>query len=524
MVNLIDRLFIQPPIWRVFGFALIVKLFLALSIPITGDEAYWVFWGRELRWGYYCHPPMVGWVSYFLMRISDALLLLRLPAVFCTLIIAAFLYRLLLDYDRPRAKIFTAIFLLSPLNLLFVIISTDTFVVFFLFLAAAALFRSQKGKNTYAFCFLSGICLGLAGLSKYFAFLLGFAFLIYYLYLMITQKESFLQVICKLMMIGLGFIPLILPNIIWNYYNGWPNIMFNLYNRNVDMSFSVMTALVFVAVNIYLMTPYLAAVFLMNSKKVFRNFLQGSFQPIYFSYFIPIFVLFLLSFSRSIGLHWPLSFYMLFFLMIFDAFRHVDEKKLTKILRSVFYFSLAHLVVVSLVLGGKEIILSNFKFKKPKQPATIAMVIYPEALVQIFKDKNIVAGSFQLATESYSSASVLAYFLKKEVIVFGRGTYHGRHHDVTTDFRKLNGKNILIFRRGRLSEDQIAFYRQFFKKIKIITRQIKNAEYPLVLGYDFNYPLYAKIVLCQIKERYYNIPDYLPYKQTFLDRYNLDCE
>jgi hypothetical protein len=524
MAKFIDRLFLHLPLWWFFGLALIIKLILAFTIPITGDEAYWAFCGRELHWGYYCHPPMVVWVLYFLMKISDALFLLRLPAVACTLIIAVLIYRILRNYDSSRARIFTTIFLLSPLNLFFVIISTDTFVVFFLFLAVAALFKSRETKHTDFYCFLSGVFLGLAALSKYFVFLMVLAFCVYYLYLWMAQKESLGSLSRKLIMTALGFIPLIMPNIIWNYCNGWPNIMFNVYNRNVHMTFSVATALTFMAINIYLMTPHLAVVFFRNVKAVYRNFLQSSFQPIYFAYFTPILALLFLSFFRPIGLHWPLAFYMIFFLMIFDVFKHLDDQKLLKILRTVLYFSLAHLVVAAVVLAGREMMLDRFKFKNPKHTATIAMVVYPEQVVGLLKDEIIAKGDFQLATEGYSSASLLEYFLKKDVIVFGRGHYHGRHHDVTTDFRKLDGKNILIFRRGVISEDKIAFYRQFFNEVKIITLEIKNATYPVVLGYGFKYPHYAQTVLCQIKKRYYNIPDYLPYKKTFLDRYELDCD
>jgi len=176
MVNVINRFFIQLPIWWIFGFVLIVKFLLAFTIPITGDEAYWAFWGRELHWGYYCHPPMVGWLLYFLMKISDSLFILRLPPVLITIIIAGFIYKILLDFDKSKAKIFTTIFLLSPINLLFVIVSTDTAVVFFLFFAALCLFKSQQDKSPYFFCFLSGFFFGPGSTFKIFYISIGFFF------------------------------------------------------------------------------------------------------------------------------------------------------------------------------------------------------------------------------------------------------------------------------------------------------------------------------------------------------------
>lgn len=34
-----------------------------LLLPITADEAYYFSWGKELAWGYFDHPPLVGWLT-----------------------------------------------------------------------------------------------------------------------------------------------------------------------------------------------------------------------------------------------------------------------------------------------------------------------------------------------------------------------------------------------------------------------------------------------------------------------------
>ena len=40
---------------------LVFRFWLAAAFPITGDEAYFIWWGWMPDWGFYDHPPMIGW-------------------------------------------------------------------------------------------------------------------------------------------------------------------------------------------------------------------------------------------------------------------------------------------------------------------------------------------------------------------------------------------------------------------------------------------------------------------------------
>ena len=50
---------------RLFAALLVLTLtfrfWLGAAFPITGDEAYFVWWGWMPAWGFYDHPPMIGW-------------------------------------------------------------------------------------------------------------------------------------------------------------------------------------------------------------------------------------------------------------------------------------------------------------------------------------------------------------------------------------------------------------------------------------------------------------------------------
>jgi hypothetical protein len=44
---------------------------------------------------------------------------------------------------------------------------------------------------------------------------------------------------------------------------------------------------------------------------------------------------------------------------------------------------------------------------------------------------------------------------------------------------------------------------------------VRGATYYLVLGYDFDYPVYRDMVLRPIKDKYYRIPAYLPHAPCY---------
>ena len=72
--------------------ALLIKLVIAALLPMTGDEAYFVLWGRQLDYGYYDHPPMAGWMTGLMLQLSEHPVIIRMPGIATELLIALGLY------------------------------------------------------------------------------------------------------------------------------------------------------------------------------------------------------------------------------------------------------------------------------------------------------------------------------------------------------------------------------------------------------------------------------------------------
>ena len=233
-------------------FSTVIKIGLALSLPLTSDEAYFFIWGKYLDYGYYEHPPMVGWLIHFLLYIGDTRFILRLPTIFFGIIIGLGLYQFLKKTDKNKAQWIAVLFWISPFNLLNVIITNDTPLVLFTFLSGLFFFFGfGVEKKSIIYFLFSGIFLGLAFTSKYFAVLLAVAFLGYVL-LFRRNRKGIKGIVWSL----LPAVFFVLLNLYWNYTHCWDNIVFNFFVRHQNpFQFSPINFVLFLAGQIYLITP-----------------------------------------------------------------------------------------------------------------------------------------------------------------------------------------------------------------------------------------------------------------------------
>ncbi|GHV59010.1 hypothetical protein FACS1894103_1560 [Campylobacterota bacterium] len=484
-------------------------MLLAYIIPLTGDEAYFAVWGQNPALGYYDHPPMVGWILFLLQQINSSVFFIRLPAVIFSSLIGVIIYIFLKANDQEKAAWIGVLYAVSPLNILNVIITTDTPLMLFSFLSAILLYFGVT-KEKHSFYAAAGVFLGLAFLSKYFAGLLGIAFAIYFL----VSEKSQRKTIGAFIMFA-TIMPFVVFNLYWNYLNLYPNIMFNMVNRSVSKEeFSLIKGVGFVAMQLLFITPPIIYYVL----KTPRNLLVAKIKSIWRDFplflclwIVPLAIFALISCKKVVGIHWLLSFYPFMYIFISNAIS-LDKLKRSVKFMTAFSFSVVVIIVtiVSLIFARPQIFQGN------KYYSSIILGTYTaEIAADLYPDNN----NFSLAATSYVTTSILQYTLGYPVLVFGKGSHHARQDDVYTDFRKLSGKNIAILVSS--APDQSA-YISFFDRLEIEKITVQSADFWIIKGYGFKYDCYKKSVLAAIKEKYYNLPQFLPiYKggDTFFERY-----
>src|ERR1700709_1140832 len=51
------------PLYVVFAYLVVLRLWFDLAVAPMGDEAYYWMWGQHLSWSYFDHPPLDGWLQ-----------------------------------------------------------------------------------------------------------------------------------------------------------------------------------------------------------------------------------------------------------------------------------------------------------------------------------------------------------------------------------------------------------------------------------------------------------------------------
>jgi len=481
--------------------SLLIRVAVAYSIPLTGDEAYFITWGKNLDYGYYDHPPMVGWFLSLMLLFSDATLWLRLPGILMFTFMGLVIFRLLKPVDETKALLAAVLFLFAPLNLLSVLITTDTPLILFSFISAVYFYKAQQ-DDQFSHYFLAGVFLGLAFYSKFFAGLLGLAYF-FYIVLFIRLQRGY-KPYFGIVMVLVGAGVFIFLNLLWNYNNCWNNYLFNLVNRTTDAQFSLTTIGGYLLLLIYLITPPFIWYGFKQSKHNFKEFIHKPLGVFLGLFVIPLALFLLLSLFKKIGLHWLLSFYPFLFVAVGYMF---SAKQLVSSLKFIFIFSLLHLLAIAYIL-----IAAPELFEKHEN--TYKDVLYGIKNQDILNKLAKYKDDYYFATDSYIESALLSYTSRTHVMVLGQGSYHAREDDKITDFRTLNGKNILLVSYSR----KLDYLGKFFESLEIKPLKIEKATFYYALGRGFNYQAYREDIIQNALDRYYQIPQWLPTGQCYMHK------
>ncbi len=475
---------------------LAIKLALAFILPMSGDEAYFIVWAKHPDYGFYDHPPMVGWMLQLLLYFGNSELVLRLPAILLSTLIGIGIYRLLKPHDETKAVLAATLFLLAPLNILNVLITTDTPLILFTFLSAASLYKALQ-KTSLAWYALAGAFFGMAFLSKYFAVLLGLGYLVYFIFSGKSKQKTL-----GFILLFLAALPFALINLYWNYNHCWDNILFNFYTRNEGEQLSPGKIAIFLGTQLYVMTPPLVYYLYKHRAGLRQKFRHDDFRFFACVFLLPMAVFALLSLKKVIGLHWVLAFYPFFYVLL----QHVlSREELTKSLNFMAWFSAAHLAAIIVIA-----FLPIETWKNTK--------LY-DGVVFMFKNNEIVEKvrpyeqqQFLLAADGYTPAAIISYHYGKNFFVFGEGSFHARQDDMITDFRQFADRNILILKK---STPDMAQYSPYFAKTEVRQFVLRGVPFYMVLGYGFDYEQYREKVLRAVKNKYYRIPAFLPHTPCY---------
>lgn len=221
-----------------------VHLALGFSIEFSVDEAHYALYAQHLAWSYYDHPPLVGWIQWPLVTLTSSEGIIRLIPELLWIISCYLVYQVTIEVHHfirgrnagyltsalPSANLcglmaVLAIIAAPMLHILAIGLLPDTLLApLSLGLMLMALRWLTKDTFSFGDWIITGIMLGLAGLSKYTASFTALALLFIFLS---TPRKHWLSKF-GFWIAALIALLLITPVLYWNWTNDWISFKYQL--------------------------------------------------------------------------------------------------------------------------------------------------------------------------------------------------------------------------------------------------------------------------------------------------------
>jgi 4-amino-4-deoxy-L-arabinose transferase-like glycosyltransferase len=217
---------------------------LGFSVEFSVDEAHYALYAKHLAWSYFDHPPLVGWIQWPLVTLTSSEGIIRLIPELLWMLSAYLVYQVTLEIHhliqwRNAGYLTTALpsanlcglmavlaIIAAPLpHVLAIGLLPDTLLTpLSLGLMMMALRWTRKDTFSIPDWGITGVLLGLAGLSKYTAAFTAFALLLVFL---ASPKKSWISKAGFWFAAAIALI-VISPVLYWNWVNDWISFKYQI--------------------------------------------------------------------------------------------------------------------------------------------------------------------------------------------------------------------------------------------------------------------------------------------------------
>ena len=292
--------------------ATLLKMLVASTINLGNDEVYYRMYAQELKWNYFDHPPMVGWLIRFTTfnLTIDTTFFIRLGAILCSTIVTWLFYLCGKKISNEQtgfyaASIYTATVYGSIIAGTFILPDSPQMLcwILSLYLLLRITDNNHINKTKKKAMLFFGIVVGLGMLCKIHSIFLWVALI---LYVFLYCKSWFKQPVFYIAMLitGLFFLPVIL----WNIDNSF--ITYLYHSKRVDVTLGgidIANFFTFIAAQLLYCNPIIIFFILKGAVNAFKNNLPvlSSHSKILLLSSLPlIFTAICISFFKQVLPHW----------------------------------------------------------------------------------------------------------------------------------------------------------------------------------------------------------------------------
>lgn len=416
--------------WMLLILLLALTAFRLISLTLSNtelffDEAQYWFWSRELAFGYYSKPPLIGWIIRGATEIcGQSEVCIRVPSPLFhggTAMLIYWIGRTLFD---ARIGFWSGLTYatLPGVSLSASLISTDVPLLFFVALALLAVVKLRENAS-WGWAVLLGVAIGCGLLAKYAMVYFVLCLAIYCLWSEAGRSLLKRPHIYVSLLIGGAFLA---PNIWWNAQNSFATLSHTADNANWSKSlFNISDALEFIGGQFGVFGPVLFVALLwfcwnwLKKNAVRQDF--GDDARLLLAFSVPVITLMILqAFLSRAHANWAAFAYIAGTVLVTAIMLRGGWTR-------IFRLSLGlHLVVIMAISVG------NMAAGRIPLPGgdPYARVLGWDALAQTAAQKAQSEGFRAIATDKRALAAELLYYLRdKNLPVYAiRGDRPPRDH------------------------------------------------------------------------------------------------
>lgn len=298
----------NPWAWlAILGIVSAIRLAVAAAHPLFETECYYWMYGQNLGFGYFDHPPMLGYFIHYLnFWDPPSSLAARFHSVASHFFCSIFLYFYARNlFQSPVAGIRTALlFNIIPIYSILAVQNQPDAPLMFFWCATLLCFERALAAAKPGWWILAGLAAGGALLSKFHAVpLVGSLFL----HLVFFAKDRKFLATPLPYLAALIAVLCYMPNLLWNAQNGWITYEFQFDRLLEESEFKPIRVLGVLCAPLLILSPwiygFIATVMVKTSRLLLHEERRGMALPFWSS--VPLFLFFIyVSFGDSVKVHW----------------------------------------------------------------------------------------------------------------------------------------------------------------------------------------------------------------------------
>jgi 4-amino-4-deoxy-L-arabinose transferase-like glycosyltransferase len=473
-----------------------IRIWLACTLNIIPDEAYYWTWSRSLNWCYYDQPGMIAGIESFgsLFSMLPEPLANRFPILVLTFGSTILLYLIGKEIFGSKIRALTAAVFINIIPIFFAggcLVMHDAPLIFFTLVSGFFLARLiTTEKNIYLY--LLAFSLAAAFYSKFTGI---FAWISVFLFFSLSSHfRKWFKGYHFWFSVFLS-ICLVLPIFLWNYSHDW--ISFRVVMELGAHHFSslgdrISSVLSYQGSQALLLTPFLYGAILIALLQGVKEWLHkkdNDFLLFYLVFAIPVILYFtLMSFHTRIQPNWAaFSYPLLSLYLVQRAGKISGAHSLKWIYRSIFWkWTGGTALVLSLLLAAHAkfcLIPEDFTTLIAKDRLLNEFQGWPELAKEV--ERYLEPGQVVMALR-YQVASELEFYITRHPRVYCMNAFgRGNQFDFTNNYNELGGKNVLLISEYPIPEklavkfETIESPKQYdvkFREVRIRTFWIYNCH------------------------------------------------